>query len=140
MDAADQDLANAFLAVSISNPAAARQVLEAVKADPATVHRVVSDIPPEAEPVLDYITEVDTRRHLFAELQQLYREVDPSLKVNATVLAFVLVAPIPEIREQISDIRNASSHKLALTLTHVVNNHGPLAMRACTNPHHLSLH
>lgn len=41
----------------------------AALADPDAMPRFVSDIPPQAEPVQAYLTDVDTRRALFDEKQ-----------------------------------------------------------------------
>lgn len=43
----------------------------AALADPDAMRRFVSDIPPKAEPVQAYLTDVDTRRALFDELRAI---------------------------------------------------------------------
>ncbi|KAK3945642.1 hypothetical protein QBC46DRAFT_371261 [Diplogelasinospora grovesii] len=122
----DPSLVDQFLGAANTDPDIVRRALEALATDPGTVRCIVSDIHPAAEPVMDYITDIDERCRLFRELQQLTREADPSLRLNATTLAFVMVAPIPEIREYILTVRSGPFPLIMLN----VNNNGPLAMRA----------
>ncbi|KAK3905994.1 hypothetical protein C8A05DRAFT_12221 [Staphylotrichum tortipilum] len=88
--------------------ALAQQISVAVMADRKTVHRLVFDMPPAAEPVADYITDLDQRCQLFDELRRLHQELDLP-PPTAAILGFVMVAPIPEIREHLSAIQNADS-------------------------------
>lgn len=72
----------------------------AALADPDAMRRFVSDIPPKAEPVQAYLTDVDTRRALFDELRAICQELDPLQfdPPHATMLAVFMVAPVSEIR------------------------------------------
>ncbi|KAK3896767.1 hypothetical protein C8A05DRAFT_48333 [Staphylotrichum tortipilum] len=101
----------------------------AVAADRETVLRVLRDIPPTAEPVLDYITEVDVRCALFSELQQLHRLRNVPSMPNAATLAFFMVAPIEKIRNHLTDIRNVPPQYMVHMLGHI-NLEAPAALSA----------
>jgi hypothetical protein len=74
------------------------RILTAAMADPNAILRFADDIPPPAEPVQDYITEVDTRRALFDEFRAFLARGGNTMP-NATVFAAFMIAPISEIRE-----------------------------------------
>lgn len=71
-------------------------ILTAAMADPDAMRRFVNDISPPAEPVDDYITEVDTRCALFEEYRAICQDQDET--PNAAVFAVLMVAPISKIR------------------------------------------
>lgn len=77
-------------------PDLVNQILTAATIDRDTMRRVVDDIPPASEPVTDYITDLDERCQLFHELEENFG--DRLGFLTATVFAFVLVAPISEVR------------------------------------------
>ncbi|KAK4154572.1 hypothetical protein C8A00DRAFT_14291 [Chaetomidium leptoderma] len=77
----------------------------AVAADRETVLRFLRDIPPTAEPVHDYITDLDERCALFGEMQQLHRDLGVPMP-NAATLGFFMVAPTSGIREHLAIVRN----------------------------------
>ena len=97
------------------------QFLGALAADPITV-----------EPVTDYIADPDERCHLFRDLVRIHREHGSSSRLNAAMLAFVMVAPIPEIRSCILVIRGVPSPPM---MQSGLNAYAPLAMKSCTFPH-----
>ncbi|KAL2756661.1 hypothetical protein ACRALDRAFT_2026691 [Sodiomyces alcalophilus JCM 7366] len=93
----EPDLADQFLRAVNVNPNGVHYTLDALASDPIAM-----------EPVTEYITDVDERCSLFRELEQLLQEPDHlPLRLNATMLGFVMVAPIPKIKESISVIRSA---------------------------------
>lgn len=106
-------------------PGITRQILEAITLDPDTIHLVVNDIPAASEPVSDYITDLDERCKLFHELEQLLMYDWGSL-LNATMFAFVMVAPIPEIRRFLSTIFPENSVPLL-----VVSSIAHITLRNC---------
>jgi hypothetical protein len=64
----------------------------------------------EEEPVLSYITELETRREIFQEFQRLARAYEhgtPSL--DAVALGIVMVAPVTELQSRLEEIRNAGA-------------------------------
>ncbi|KAK3900227.1 hypothetical protein C8A05DRAFT_17445 [Staphylotrichum tortipilum] len=101
----------------------------AITADRETVLRVLRDIPPTAEPVFDYVTEVDVRCALFSELQQLHRLLNVPSMPNAATLAFFMVAPIEKIRNHLADIRKTPPQYMADKLGHI-NLQAPDALSA----------
>lgn len=98
-------------------------------ADLDAMIRFAQDISPPAEPVLDYITEVDTRRILFDEFQAICQPYDG--KANAAIFAVFMVAPISEIRIYLQLLRDSAQSVVLLT---AVINSAPQAIRACTLP------
>src|SRR5690606_4671125 len=62
----------------------------AIAADRETVARFLRDIPPSAEPVHDYITDLDERCALFGEVQQLHHDLKANAP-NAATLGFFMV-------------------------------------------------
>ncbi|KAG7290736.1 hypothetical protein NEMBOFW57_000739 [Staphylotrichum longicolle] len=80
------------------DPDLSNQILAAVAAEPETVRRLVCDIPPAAEPVADYITDLEERCRLFDQLRQLHQKLNQS-PPNAATLGFVMVAPLSEIHD-----------------------------------------
>ena len=116
----EPSLVDQFLGAVGRDPDAVRDALVALAADPATV-----------EPVMDYVTEVDERCRLFQELAHVCRDGSSS-QLNATVLAFVMVAPVSEIRSGISAIKGG--HNPSMTLLGY-NSIAPFAVRSCTSPH-----
>ncbi len=76
----------------------------AVEADQESVLRFFRDFPPTAEPVDDYITDLDERCALFGEMQQLLQDHDAA-PPTAALLAFFMVAPTAGIREHLATIR-----------------------------------
>lgn len=117
----EPSLVDLFLGAVNSNPDAVRDTLGALASDPVTV-----------EPVTDYVTDLDERCRLFRDLMQTYREYDEPSRLNAAILAVVMVAPIPEIRSSISAIRE-SLHSPVMQIG--MNSLGPAAVRSCTFPH-----
>ncbi|KAK0656157.1 hypothetical protein B0T16DRAFT_451762 [Cercophora newfieldiana] len=75
---------------------AVESILAAAMADPDAMRQFANDISPPAEPVQDYLTEVDTRRALFDELRAICQHHD--VKLNAIIFAVFMVAPVSEIR------------------------------------------
>ncbi|KAI5868340.1 hypothetical protein GGS23DRAFT_23621 [Durotheca rogersii] len=78
-------------------------------------HRVLlrdflDDIPPEAEPILPYITELEARcgifRHFKSECDQM--KSPPRWDLNATALAIIMVAPISQLRMVLNNIAGLS--------------------------------
>ena len=101
------------------------QFLSAVAADPDTVRQVVADIPPAAAPVDDYVTNVDERRQLFSKIHQISQQ--RGIPTNATLSAFVMIAPLEKIRVFVDTLRDAEYLVLSGA------NGGALeAIRACT--------
>ncbi len=86
------------------DPDLSQKILDAVAADPETVRRLGCDIAPAAEPVADYITDLEERCRLFDEWRQFHRQVNKP-PPNAALLGFTMVAPISEIRTQMSNLR-----------------------------------
>ncbi len=64
----------------------------------------VRDLPPPAEPVHDYITDLDERCALFEELRKLHRDLGLGMPNRATLAVF-MVAPTSQIREQLVIVR-----------------------------------
>jgi len=108
----------------------------AALADPDAMRTFANDISLPAEPVQDYLTELDTRRELFDELRAMcqHYEIPPI----ATILAVFMVAPVSEIRAFFDSIRRESG--LANTVRNFAKRamvYGTLttarnAIRACT--------
>ncbi|KAH6618041.1 hypothetical protein B0J18DRAFT_459142 [Chaetomium sp. MPI-SDFR-AT-0129] len=71
-------------------------IVTATVVDPDAVRRFADDISPPAEPVNDYITEVDTRRDLFEKYRAICHSQED--QPNAVVFALFMVAPVTEIR------------------------------------------
>lgn len=94
-------------------------------ADPDAMHRFVNDMPPEAEAVQDYLTEVDTRRALFDEFHVICQQHD--FTPNAMILAVFMVAPISEIRTQLKVIHNLKQHRF--NIVHSILMYAPHAIR-----------
>lgn len=103
------------------------QILTAVAADRETVRCLVCDIPPAAEPVADYITDIEARRRLFDELRQVYQRLYHP-PPNAATLGFFMVAPISEIRVHLSTFQPSENPWLWAGGTHLI---APMAMAAC---------
>ena len=82
----------------------------ALAADRDTVLQFLSDNPPHTEPVFDYVTDLEERCALFAEMKQLYWE-RCSRNPNAAVLAIFMVAPVSEIRKRVAVMRTAPEHE-----------------------------
>lgn len=104
---------------------------KALLTDQATLRRLVDDLPPATEPVLDYITDLDERCFLFEEWQQLALR-NGFFPLNATALAVAMVAPISEIRNFLQRIRQTQQEfELRSLLLHGVNRDLPELLRAC---------
>ncbi len=116
----EPDLVDQFLGALNINPNGLHYILDALASDPITT-----------EPVMDYITDVDERCSLFRELEQIFQENHLPSQLNATMLGFVMVAPIPEIKESILVIRSAPSPPIQLI---GVNGLAPFAVRSCMFP------
>ena len=101
----------------------------AIAADRETVVRFLRDIPPPAEPVHDYITDLDERCALFGEVQQLHHDLKADAP-NAATLGFFMVAPISGIREHLAIIRNLPQPYMEAMLT-LANLQAPGAMSSC---------
>jgi len=97
-------------------------------ADLDAMIRFAQDISPPAEPVLDYIAEVDTRRILFDELQTICQS--HHLVANATIFAVFMVAPISEIRIHLQLLRDSAQ----VFLVSGTIGSAQHAIRACTLP------
>jgi len=110
-----------------------QQILAAVAADRETVRRLVCDIPPTAEPVADYITDLDERCQLFDDLRQLHQQVEEEAP-TAAMFAFVMVAPITEIQVLLSSFRNAPPHNRWQWVRSLSDSAAPRAMRDCMFP------
>ncbi|KXX80332.1 hypothetical protein MMYC01_204672 [Madurella mycetomatis] len=82
------------------------RILAAAMADPDAMRQFANDISPPAEPVQDYLTEVDTRRTLFDELRAICQH--HNIMPNATIFAVFMVAPVSEIRTFFDCIRRES--------------------------------
>lgn len=86
----------------------------AVAADRETVLHFLRDIPPAAEPVHDYITDLDERCALFSELQLLHQDLSIAMP-NAATMGFFMIAPTVKIREHLSIVRNTElAHRAEL--------------------------
>ncbi|KAK1765250.1 hypothetical protein QBC33DRAFT_571807 [Phialemonium atrogriseum] len=57
------------------------------------------------EPVLDYITDLETRRGIFLELQRLLKLRDDSAELRAISLGIVMVAPIDKLQYHLDKMR-----------------------------------
>lgn len=114
------------------DPDLSDQILAAVAADQETVRRLVCDIPPATEPVADYITDLEERCRLFDELRQRYQKLNQP-PPNAATLAFVMVAPLSEIRIHLSTFQKMASQHVWAWATGV-NAAAPQAIGACTFP------
>ncbi|KAK4147541.1 uncharacterized protein C8A04DRAFT_34236 [Dichotomopilus funicola] len=82
-------------------------IVTATVVDPDAVRRFADDISPPAEPVNDYITEVDTRRDLFEKYRAICHSQED--QPNAVVFALFMVAPVTEIRTFLDDLGNPTS-------------------------------
>lgn len=104
----------------------------AALADPDGIRRFVNDIPPKAEPVQDYLTDVDTRRVLFEEFRAICLEFDPLQfdPPHATMLAVFMIAPVSEIRTQLDVFRNMEQHRPQMVTAMLSRT--PHAIRTCT--------
>jgi len=103
----------------------------AIEADYETVIRFLSDIPPTAEPVDVYITDVDERCALFGELQQLAEEVDAGTPYAAT-LGFFMIAPVERIPEHLASARRPLPlNHLTQQELNYVNWQAPKAVSTC---------
>ncbi|KAK0753938.1 hypothetical protein B0T18DRAFT_25553 [Schizothecium vesticola] len=79
----------------------------------------VNDIPPKAEPVQDYLTDVDTRLALFDKFRAICQKCDPlqqKFRPNATILAVFMVAPVSEICTQLEVLQNMKQHRPIMVL------------------------
>ncbi|KAK4149251.1 hypothetical protein C8A00DRAFT_47097 [Chaetomidium leptoderma] len=103
------------------------KILAAAMADPKAMFRFASDISPPAEPVQDYITEVDARRALFDEFRAICQPYYMDAP-NATILALFMVAPLSEIRTLLQTIRETrlqpARHFAASVPTAILNEPG----------------
>ena len=115
---------------------AVETILAAAMSDPEAMLQFANDISPPAEPVQDYITEVDTRRALFDELRTICQH--HQIPLNATIFAVFMVAPVTEVRtffesipreSGLADIADDFRHRSILKGTMEM---APEAMRACT--------
>lgn len=115
-------------------PGLVDQLLAALGVNPNavhfTLHSLASD-PITMEPVNDYITDVDERCFLFRQLDQILVENYPTYQLNATILGFVMVAPIAEIKEAIKVTESAPAPMFSLYGTNGV---APVAVRCCMYP------
>ena len=102
----------------------------AVAADRETVLRFLRDIPPPAEPVDDYITDLDERCALFGEIQQLHQDLGHHMP-NAATLGLFMVAPISEIREHLTSVRNTPPPLSVGQMASLANLEAPAAMNSC---------
>jgi len=78
-------------------------ILTAAIADPDTMRQFTNDISPLAEPVQDYLIEVDIQYALFDELRAICQYYN--ILLNATIFAVFMVAPVLEIRTFFNCIR-----------------------------------
>lgn len=101
----------------------------AIAADREVVLRFLRDIPPTAEPVHDYITDLDERCALFGEMQQLHRDLGAPMP-NAATLSFFMVAPISGIQEHLAIVRNTPPPYMVQMLD-LINLQAPAAMSSC---------
>lgn len=101
----------AILASQSWGQMAFEKLAAASTADIDAVIRFAEDIPPPTEPVLDYITEVDTRRALFDDFRAL---CPPGIKVYAVVFAIFMVAPISELRSYLPTLTILFSSQVSL--------------------------
>ncbi|KAK3906109.1 hypothetical protein C8A05DRAFT_12130 [Staphylotrichum tortipilum] len=81
------------------------QIIRAVAEDETTVRRMVADIRPATEPVGEYVTELEERRKVFAELRELCRKHHTT--PYAAVLGFFMVAPLDRVRDLLAQCRAA---------------------------------
>ena len=75
--------------------------------------------PVNEEPILSYITEIETRRDIFQEFQRLARVHNhwaPAL--NAVALGIVMVAPVDQLQSRLEAIENAGPPPLPSILAH----------------------
>ncbi len=108
-------------------------ILAAAMTDPDAMRQFANDISPPAEPVQDYLTEVDTRRALFDELREICQHYD--IRLDAAIFAVFMVAPVSEIRTFLEDIRNIGQTRFATHTVAMVYGTITLAssaIRACT--------
>ena len=96
-------------------------------ADLNAMIRFAQDISPPTEPVLDYITEVDTRRILFNEFRAICQS--HNMVANATIFAVFMVAPISEIRIYLQTLRDSAQSTI---LVPGIVSSAPQGIRACT--------
>ena len=107
-------------------------ILAAALSDPDGMLQFANDISPSAEPVMDYITELDTRRALFGELRAFcHRHQTRPKTLNAAILAVFMVAPVTEIRAFFDSLRSLSEFQQR-GLVNGTMNVAPEAMRSCT--------
>jgi hypothetical protein len=113
-----------------TDEALAAQLPVAVTANREAVAGFLFDLPPAAEPVTDYITDLDQRCQLFDQFRRIHQQLgqDPP---TAAMLGFVMVAPIPEIQEQLSALQNAEPHHLRDWIASHSYVFAPWAMQDC---------
>ncbi|KAK5654658.1 hypothetical protein OQA88_6981 [Cercophora sp. LCS_1] len=87
-------------------------ILTAAMTDPDAMRKFANDISPPAEPVQDYLTEVETRRALFDEFRVICQQY--GARAHATAMAVFLVAPVSGIRTQLEVIRNMEQNRLTM--------------------------
>lgn len=104
------------------------RILAAAMADPDTMCRIADDISPPTEQVQDYLTEVNTRRALFDELQAICQQYE--ISPHATILAVFMIAPLSELRTQLEVIRSMEQPRFS-QLSGILA-WTPHAIRTCT--------
>ncbi|KAK0750942.1 hypothetical protein B0T18DRAFT_443555 [Schizothecium vesticola] len=91
----------------------------ATREDLDAIRRFVNDIPPKAEPIQDYLTDLDTRRDMFNEFRAICQESDPYQEFyppHATILAVFMVAPVSEIRVQLDVLHKMEQHRTQMVV------------------------
>ena len=74
---------------------------------PAVLQEILSDVRPEAEPVLSYIQDLEQRCEIFRDLQRLQINYDQE-PLNSTALAIVMVAPLEILQQHVRRFQEPS--------------------------------
>jgi hypothetical protein len=127
-------VAEKLRSLSVTNPDAMAKILNATATDPHSMWRFAEDIPPTAEPVGDYIADVERRCHLFEEFRYRISGIhgDGEDIITATTFACFMVAPIPELETYLSNTATITQYPGSTEL--YANIAAPFAIRACQIP------
>lgn len=72
---------------------------------PQVLQDIIADDVP-AEPVLNYIQDLDTRVHIFEEFRRLSNRVSARNSMNAAIFSVFMVAPITQLEYQLLELQN----------------------------------
>lgn len=109
-----------------------RQVLDAAASNIDSMAAMTADIPQTAEPITDYVTELETRCGLFQEFRTL--AIPLRLSPSAAMLGFFMVAPVEQLQVFLQGCK-PKAYQSEVFLSGI-ERFAPRAMRACTKLSH----